>query len=60
MALLISLLAGVVFGVMPLRQIFKTDPNDAIKSGGGQAFADTVGRFAMFCWRRRSRSAASL
>jgi predicted permease len=32
--LAISLVAGVVFGVMPLRQIFKTDPNDAIKSGG--------------------------
>jgi predicted permease len=37
MALLISVLAGVVFGVMPLRQIFKTDPNDAIKSGGSQS-----------------------
>ena len=36
MAFLISVLAGVVFGVMPLRQIFKTDPNDAIKSGGTQ------------------------
>jgi predicted permease len=34
-------LAGVVFGVMPLRQIFRTDPNDAIKSGGHQSF---VGR----------------
>ena len=39
MALLISMLAGVVFGLMPLRQIFKTDPNDAIKSGGTQPFA---------------------
>ena len=37
--LLISALAGVLFGVMPLRQIFKTDPNDAIKSGGSQASA---------------------
>ncbi len=37
MALLISVLAGVVFGVMPLRQIFKTDPNDAIKGGGNQS-----------------------
>ena len=35
-ALLVSVLAGVAFGVMPLRQIFKADPNDAIKSGGGQ------------------------
>ena len=35
--LLISMLAGLLFGVMPLRQIFKTDPNDAIKSGGSQS-----------------------
>ena len=39
MGLLISILAGVVFGMMPLRQIFKTDPNDAIKSGGLQSSA---------------------
>ena len=37
--LLISALAGLLFGVMPLRQIFKTDPNDAIKSGSSQASA---------------------
>jgi predicted permease len=36
---LISLIAGVLFGVTPLRQIFKTDPYDAIKSGGSQASA---------------------
>ena len=34
--LAISLAAGFAFGVMPLRQIFKTDPNDALKSGGIQ------------------------
>jgi predicted permease len=39
MALLISVLASVLFGVMPLWQIFKTDPNDAIKGGGSQRFA---------------------
>ena len=39
MALLISVLAGALFGVMPLRQIFKADPNDAIKSGGNQSGA---------------------
>jgi predicted permease len=39
MGLLISVLAGMLFGVMPLRQIFKTDPNDAIKSGASQASA---------------------
>jgi predicted permease len=37
--LLISMLAGFLFGVMPLRQIFKTDPNEAIKSGGSQPSA---------------------
>jgi predicted permease len=39
MALLISVLAAVLFGLMPLRQIFKTDPMDAIKSGGSQPVA---------------------
>ena len=39
MAALISALAGVLFGVIPLRQIFKADPNDAIKSGGSQSGA---------------------
>ena len=38
-ALVFSMFAGILFGVMPLRQIFKTDPNDAIKSGGSQATA---------------------
>jgi predicted permease len=37
MALLISVLAAVLFGMLPLRQIFKTDPNSAIKSGGSQS-----------------------
>jgi predicted permease len=35
-AFLISIAAGVLFGLMPLRQIFKTDPNEAIKSGSSQ------------------------
>ncbi|MGH9682267.1 MAG: ABC transporter permease [Candidatus Acidiferrales bacterium] len=38
-ALLISVLAGVLFGLMPLRQIFKADPNDAIKGGSSQSSA---------------------
>jgi predicted permease len=38
-ALLISLIAGVVFGAMPVRQIFKADPNESIKCGGIQTFA---------------------
>src|SRR6202453_3483253 len=39
MAFAISVLACVLFGLMPLRQIFKTDPNDAIKSAGSQSNA---------------------
>jgi len=38
-ALVFSMCAGILFGVMPLQQIFKTDPNDAIKSGGSPATA---------------------
>jgi predicted permease len=30
----VSLLAAVAFGMMPLKQVFKTNPNDALKSGG--------------------------
>jgi len=39
MAFLISVVAGLLFGMMPLRQIFKTDPNETIKSGGSQSHA---------------------
>jgi predicted permease len=37
MAFLVSVLAGVLFGLVPLRQIFKANPNDAIKSGSAQS-----------------------
>jgi predicted permease len=37
---LFSFLAAVLFGLMPLRQILKADPNDAIKAGVGQSSAD--------------------
>lgn len=39
MAFLISLFAGILFGLMPLRQILKTDPNDAIRGGSSQSSA---------------------
>jgi len=39
LAFLISVVAGALFGMMPLRQIFRTDPNEAIKGGGGQTSA---------------------
>src|SRR5215469_5628213 len=38
-AFFISVLAGALFGLVPLRQIFKTDPNEAIKSGGSHSYA---------------------
>jgi predicted permease len=38
-AFAISLCAGILFGIMPLRQIFKTDPNEAIKSGAAASGA---------------------
>ena len=41
---LIAVFAGVLFGVMPLQQIFKTDPNEAIK---GAALASTGRRWAL-------------
>lgn len=41
-ALLISMVAAVLFGLMPLPQIFKTVPNDAIRSAGSRP---SPGRF---------------
>jgi predicted permease len=41
MGLLISVFAGAVLGMTPLLQIFRTDPNDAMKSGG---YPSVVGR----------------
>ena len=35
--LVTSIFAAVLFGLMPLRQIFAADPNDAIKTGGVHA-----------------------
>jgi predicted permease len=37
MAFAISVLACVLFGLMPLRQIFNADPNDTIKGAGSQS-----------------------
>jgi predicted permease len=57
-ALLIAVIAAVLFGLMPLRQIFKTDPNDAMKSvgsrgstGRGWALRDLLlaGQIALCC-----------
>jgi predicted permease len=38
-AFLISVLAGAIFSLVPLRQIFATDPNEAIRSGSSHAIA---------------------
>lgn len=42
--LIVSVLAAVLFGLMPLRHVFKTDPNNVLKSGGSQS--STGGRWA--------------
>jgi predicted permease len=34
-AALMALLTGVLFGIMPARQIWKTDPNQVLKASGG-------------------------
>jgi predicted permease len=36
-ALLTSVLAALLFGLLPLRQVFKTDPNETIKNGGNRS-----------------------
>jgi len=38
-AFLISILAALMFGLIPLRHVFKTDPNETIKSGGNRSSA---------------------
>jgi len=38
-AFLISILAALMFGLIPLRHLFKTDPNETIKSGGNRSSA---------------------
>jgi predicted permease len=44
-AAVLALATGVLFGVVPARQIWKTDPNDALKSGS--AFGPVSRRFAL-------------
>ncbi len=59
-ALLISVLAGVLFGVIPLRQIFKTDPERGHQERQQPILRRTpLGAPRLSCWRHRSRSAAS-
>ena len=36
-AFLISVVAAILFGLLPLRQIFKADPNDSIKGGSNSS-----------------------
>jgi predicted permease len=44
-AALLAMATGVVFGVIPARQVWRTDPNQTLKAGGGSASAP--GRFAL-------------
>ena len=59
-ALLISLIAGVVFGAMPVRQIFKAiqmSPSRVAEFKPSQQ--DATGRCAISCWPHKSHFAAS-
>ncbi len=47
MAFLISMIAGALFGLMPLGQILKTDPNEAIKGGGSGGQISAAGRWKL-------------
>lgn len=38
-ALLVSVGTGMIFGLMPARQVWRTDPNSALRSGSGTAIA---------------------
>ena len=44
-AALLAVVTGVIFGVIPARQVWKTDPNQTIKAGG--ISARVPGRFAL-------------
>lgn len=44
-AFLVSIATGLIFGCMPVRQIWRTDPNQVLRSGSGAAI--TAGRLAL-------------
>ncbi len=39
-AVSLAVLTGLVFGVIPARQVWKTDPNEALKTAGGKGFGE--------------------
>ncbi|HWA93568.1 MAG TPA: ABC transporter permease [Terracidiphilus sp.] len=45
-ALLLALVSGLLFGIVPLRQVFRTDPYQGIRNG-----AATLARFRRFSFR---------
>ncbi len=57
-AFLISVFAGVSFGVIPLRQIFAADPNEALKSGSSHWPGGGRWAFRICCLAHKSPSAA--
>ncbi len=44
-AALLALLTGLLFGIMPARQVWRTDPNHTLKAGGSTG--EPQGRFAL-------------
>ena len=59
MALLISLLAGILFGVMPLRQSSRPILTMLSRAVEANFLPGAAGRCATSCWRHRSRFASS-
>ena len=57
-AALLAVATGVLFGAIPARQVWKTDPNQTMKAAGGTSAVSAASRSATSCWWCRSRSAA--
>jgi ABC-type antimicrobial peptide transport system permease subunit len=56
-ALVLALASGLLFGILPMRQIMRADPWQVIRTGGGKWPGCAASRCGMFCWRCRLRFA---
>ena len=55
-ALLLALASGLLFGMVPVRQVMRADPWQVIRTGGAGVAGCGGSRCATFCWRCRLRS----
>ena len=49
-ALLLALVSGFLFGLVPVRQVMRADPWQMIRSGMASTASGSGLRCAMFCW----------